>query len=99
MQNLPNAAIDSQGEGAERGETHQKVLVKDLSVDDVAQRAPQNVVSDDKIYGKIEQKGEDPRRLPFEDAAERDDFVRDENGGKRRERDDYANEIFLLLCA
>ena len=91
------AAVNGEGERAQRCQAHQKVFVQHLPVRDVPHRPPQHVVPDDEIYDEIQAEGEYPRRGALEYAAEIYDFIRNEHRREENERDDDAQQVFLFL--
>ncbi|CUP90574.1 Uncharacterised protein [Flavonifractor plautii] len=72
-------------ESADGGQRHQKILVKDLAVGDVARRPPQHVVADDGVREK--------------EGAQADRTLQVQQRGRRQQRgaDQDAPEHFFLL--
>ena len=54
--------VDRERDGADRGDRHQKVFIEHLMVADALEGFAQNVVADDDIRGKIEDRGDEHRQ-------------------------------------
>ena len=93
------AAVDSEGKGAQRCNAHKKILIEYLSVGDIADSAPQNIVSDQKIDDKIQAKGEYPCRRTGKHIAEHKRLIYDKDGCEHDERRNDARQHPLFLFA